>query len=35
MDAETGAHRRADTWSRAWPQREAEAIAALYAHTAV
>jgi len=35
MDAETAARRWADTWSRAWPQRDAEAIAALYADTAV
>ena len=35
MDAETAARRWADTWSRAWPQRDAEAIAALYAGTAV
>jgi predicted SnoaL-like aldol condensation-catalyzing enzyme len=35
MDAETPARRWADTWSRAWPQRDAEAIAALYADTAV
>ncbi len=34
MDAETAARRWADTWSRAWPQRDAEAIAALYADTA-
>jgi SnoaL-like domain len=27
------ARRWADTWSRAWPQRDAEAIAALYADT--
>jgi hypothetical protein len=33
MDAETAARRWADTWSRAWPQRDAEAIAALYADT--
>ena len=31
MDAEIAARCRADTWSRAWPQRDAEAIAALYA----
>src|SRR5262249_58129168 len=31
MDAGTAAQRWADTWSRAWPQRDAEAIAALYA----
>jgi hypothetical protein len=35
MDAETAAHRWADTWSHAWPQRDVEAIAALYADTAV
>ena len=35
MDAETAARRWADTWSRAWPQRDIEAIAALYASTAV
>jgi hypothetical protein len=35
MDAETAARGRADTWSRAWPQRDAEAIAALYADTVV
>ena len=35
MDAETAARRWADTWSRAWPQRDTEAIAALYADTAV
>ena len=35
MDAETAARRWADTWSRAWPQRDAEAIAALYADTVV
>ena len=35
MDAETAARRWADTWSCAWPQRDAEAIAALYADTAV
>jgi len=34
MDAETAARRWADTWSRAWPQRDVEAIAALYADTA-
>jgi hypothetical protein len=33
MDAETAARRWADTWSRAWPRRDAEAIAALYADT--
>jgi len=35
MDAETAARRWADTWSRAWPQRDAEAIIALYADTVV
>jgi ketosteroid isomerase-like protein len=35
MDTETAARRWADTWSNAWPQRDAEAIAALYADTAV
>jgi ketosteroid isomerase-like protein len=35
MDAETAARRWADTWARAWPQRDAEAIAALYADTVV
>jgi hypothetical protein len=35
MDSETAARRWADTWSRAWPQRDVEAIAALYADTAV
>ncbi len=35
MDAKAAAQRWADTWSRAWPQRDAEAIAALYADTAV
>jgi hypothetical protein len=35
MDAETAARRWADTWARAWPQRDAEAIAALYADTTV
>jgi hypothetical protein len=35
MDAETAARRWADAWSRAWPQRDAEAIAALYANAAV
>src|ERR1700745_2959137 len=35
MNAETAARRWAETWSRAWPQRDAEAIAALYADTAV
>jgi hypothetical protein len=35
MDAETAAHRWAESWSRAWPQRDAEAIAELYADTVV
>jgi nuclear transport factor 2 (NTF2) superfamily protein len=35
MDAETAARRWAQTWARAWPQRDAEAIAALYADTSV
>jgi hypothetical protein len=35
MDAETAARRWADTWSRAWPRHDAEAIAALYADTVV
>ncbi len=35
MDAESAARRWTDTWSRAWPQRDVEAIAALYADTAV
>jgi SnoaL-like domain len=35
MDTQTAAQRWADTWSRAWPQRDTEAIAALYADTAV
>jgi hypothetical protein len=35
MDPETAARRWADTWSLAWPQRDVEAIAALYAATAV
>ena len=35
MDAEIAARRWAETWSRAWPQRDAEAIAALYAGTVV
>jgi hypothetical protein len=33
MNTETAAQRWADTWSHAWPQRDAEAIAALYADT--
>jgi hypothetical protein len=35
MDTETAARRWADTWSRAWPQHDAGAIAALYAGTVV
>jgi len=35
MDAQSAAQRWAVTWTRAWPQRDAEAIAALYADTAV
>jgi SnoaL-like domain len=35
MDTKAAAQRWADAWSRAWPQRDAEAIAALYADTAV
>jgi SnoaL-like protein len=35
MNAETAAHRWAESWSRAWPQRDAEAIAELYADTVV
>jgi SnoaL-like domain len=35
VDAETAARRWADTRSPAWPQRDAEAIAALYADTVV
>jgi ketosteroid isomerase-like protein len=35
MDAETAARRWADTWARAWPQRDAEAITALYAEAAL
>jgi hypothetical protein len=34
MDPETAARRWADTWSSAWPQRDVETIAALYADTA-
>jgi len=33
MDAKAAARRWADTWLRAWPRRDAEAIAALYADT--
>ncbi len=35
MDATAAAQRWADTWARAWPQRDAAAIAALYADTVV
>lgn len=35
MDAETAARRWAQTWARAWPRGDSEAIAALYADTAV
>jgi SnoaL-like domain len=35
MDAQTAAQRWADTWSQAWPRRDAEAIAALYSDAAV
>ena len=35
MDPTSAARRWADTWSRAWPQRDVEAIAALYADGAV
>jgi SnoaL-like domain len=35
MDAAAAAQRWADTWARAWPQRDGEAIAALYADTVV
>lgn len=35
MDLETAARVWAGTWTRAWPQRDVEAIAALYADTAV
>lgn len=31
----SAAHRWAQTWARAWPQRDVEAIAALYAETVV
>jgi hypothetical protein len=34
MNTKAAAQRWADTWSRAWPQRDAEAIVALYADTA-
>jgi predicted SnoaL-like aldol condensation-catalyzing enzyme len=35
MNAEAAAARWADTWSRAWPKRDAEAIVALYADDVV
>jgi SnoaL-like domain len=35
MDAQTAAQRWAETWSRAWPQRDPEAIAALYSDRVV
>ena len=35
MDTETAARRWTDTWSRAWPQRDVDAIVSLYARTAV
>ena len=35
MDLETVARRWADTWSRAWPLRDADAIVALYADAVV
>lgn len=35
MDPNSAAHRWADTWERAWPERDLEAIAALYADSAV
>jgi ketosteroid isomerase-like protein len=35
MNPQIAAERWAKTWSRAWPRRDAEAIAALYADTAV
>ncbi|MGH7666255.1 MAG: nuclear transport factor 2 family protein [Candidatus Dormibacteria bacterium] len=35
MDPNAAARRWADTWSRAWPQRDVEAIVSLYADTAV
>ena len=35
MDPETAAQHWADTWSSAWPRRDAGAIAALYAGTAL
>jgi hypothetical protein len=35
MNVEAAAARWADTWSRAWPERDVEAILALYAEVAV
>ncbi len=35
MDAETAARRWAQTWTRAWPAHDVEAIASLYAEDAV
>ncbi len=35
MDAKAAAQRWANTWAPAWPQRDAKAIAALYADTVV
>jgi hypothetical protein len=35
MNAASAAARWADTWSRAWPERDAEAIAALYSDAVV
>ncbi len=35
MDAEVAARRWADTWLRAWPAKDVEAIAALYSEDAV
>jgi hypothetical protein len=35
MDATSAAARWADTWSRAWPERDAEAIVALYSDAVV
>jgi hypothetical protein len=34
MDTEAAARRWAETWTRAWPERDTEAIAALYADSA-
>src|ERR671934_3074597 len=35
MDAASAAARWADTWSQAWPERDAEGIAALYSDAVV